>query len=106
MWTEPVAVWTSRDRPADRAAAEWRALERVVAAVVSGLGVEAELTAGSKDGGKDVILTCTVKGARARYYVEVKHWRSATRVGAAAVEQLLNVIVSEKSEGGLFLYLW
>ena len=82
---------------------EWRDVERVAAEVFSGLGFEAELTPGSKDGGKDVILACTVNGAQARYYVEVKHWRSATRVGASAVEQLLRVIVRERAEGGLFL---
>lgn len=82
---------------------EWRDVERVVAEVFSGLGFEAELTPGSKDGGKDVILTCITKGVRARYYVEVKHWRSSTRVGATAVEQLLSVIVKEETQGGLFL---
>ena len=82
---------------------EWRDVERVVAEVFSGLGFNAQLTPGSKDGGKDVVLTCIVKGTQARYYVEVKHWRSATRVGAAAVEQLLKVIIREQTTGGLFL---
>lgn len=82
---------------------EWRDVERVVAEVFSGLGFNAELTPGSKDGGKDVILTCTVNGTQAQYYVEVKHWRSATRVGAAAVEQFLKVIIREQTAGGLFL---
>lgn len=82
---------------------EWRDVERVVAEVFSGLGFAAVLTPGSKDGGKDVVLTCTVNGARAQYYVEVKHWRSATRVGSAAVEQLLSVVVREQKAGGLFL---
>lgn len=82
---------------------EWRDLERIVAEIFEGLGFKADLTEGSKDGGKDVILTCTVKGKTATYYVEVKHWRSSTRVGASAVEKLLEVVAREKKDGGLFL---
>ncbi|MCZ4292055.1 restriction endonuclease [Hoeflea alexandrii] len=82
---------------------EWRMVEQVVAEVFEGLGFVVTLTPGSKDGGKDVILTCTVKGKLAEYYVEIKHWRSSTKVGSAAVEKLLKVIVEEKKDGGLFL---
>jgi restriction system protein len=89
--------------PSALAELEWRDLERVVAEVFSGLGFGVTLTPGSKDGGKDVILTCLVRGRRAEYYVEIKHWRSSTRVGQAAVEQLLKVVVEEQIDGGLFL---
>jgi restriction endonuclease Mrr len=82
---------------------EWRDVERVVAEVFDGLGFGVTLTPSSKDGGKDVILTCTVKGKRAEYYVEIKHWRSSTRVGSNAIEKLLKVIVKERKDGGLFL---
>jgi restriction system protein len=89
--------------PGALAHVEWRDLERIVAEIFEGLGFQTTLTEGSKDGGKDVILTCTVKGKAATYYVEVKHWRSSTRVGASAVEKLLEVVVREKKDGGLFL---
>jgi restriction system protein len=82
---------------------EWRDVERIVAEVFDGLGFRVTLTPGSKDGGKDVILECEVAGKRAIYYVEIKHWRSSTRVGADAVMKLLKVIVKEKKAGGLFL---
>ena len=82
---------------------EWRDVERVVAEVFNGLGFRVTLTPGSKDGGKDVVLTCTVLGRSAEYYVEVKHWRSSTKVGASAVEKLLKVVVEEKKDGGMFL---
>ncbi|WP_420337003.1 restriction endonuclease [Roseibium sp.] len=82
---------------------EWRDMERLMAEVFEGLGFSAELTPPSKDGGKDVIVTCEVKGRRATYFLEVKHWRSATRVGSNAVQELLNVVVAEKVAGGLFL---
>jgi restriction system protein len=89
--------------PSALAELEWRDLERVVAEVFSGLGFGVTLTPVSKDGGKDVILTCSVRGKRAEYYVEVKHWRSSTRVGQSAVEKLLKVVVEEHKDGGLFL---
>ena len=82
---------------------EWRDVERVVAEVFDGIGFQVTLTPGSKDGGKDVVLACTVKGRQAEYYVEIKHWRSSTKVGSGAVEKLLKVIVEEQKAGGLFL---
>ena len=82
---------------------EWRDMERIMAEVFDGLGFEAELTAGSKDGGKDIVLTWSVAGQKSKYYVEIKHWRSSTKVGSSAVQDLLNVVVSEKIDGGLFL---
>lgn len=82
---------------------EWRMVEQVVAEVFEGLGFVVTLTPGSKDGGKDVVLTCAVKGKLAEYYVEIKHWRSSTKVGSMAVEKLLKVLVEEKKDGGLFL---
>lgn len=39
---------------------EWRDMERTIAEVFDGLGFIAKLTPPSKDGGKDVILECTV----------------------------------------------
>jgi HJR/Mrr/RecB family endonuclease len=82
---------------------EWRDVERVVAEVFDGLGFQVRLTPGSKDGGKDVVLSFTAMGRQAEYYVEIKHWRSSTKVGSGAVEKLLKVIVEQKKDGGLFL---
>jgi restriction system protein len=81
----------------------WWNMEETLAYVFEGLSFNVELTPPSKDGGKDIVLRCTVAGKRAEYYVEIKHWRSATKVGASAVQKLLKVIVSEKKDGGLFL---
>lgn len=85
------------------ASMEWRDVERLIAEVFDGLGFKSELTPSSKDGGKDVIASCQVKGNVATYYVEIKHWRSATRVGSNSVQDLLSVVVSENASGGLFL---
>ncbi|TAX46683.1 restriction endonuclease (plasmid) [Rhizobium leguminosarum] len=97
--SERFARLIARD-PGAVAHLEWRDVERIVAEVFDGLGFRVTLTAGSKDGGKD---ECEVAGKQATYYVEIKHWRSSTRVGADAVMKLLKVIVTEKKAGGLFL---
>jgi restriction system protein len=82
---------------------EWRDLERMVARVMAGLGFEVVLTPGSKDGGKDLILTCEAREGNTTYIVELKHWRSGVRVGKSAVSDFLKVIVKEKRAGGVFL---
>jgi len=82
---------------------EWREMEYVLTEVFNGLGFEATLTPGSKDGGKDIVLTCEIATKIHRYYVEVKHWRSGQRVGTGAVSEFLKVTVNEKIDGGLFL---
>lgn len=82
---------------------EWREMERLLTEVFEGLGFEARLTPGSKDGGKDIVLTCQVASKTHTYYVEVKHWRSGQRVGAGAISDFLNDIVNEQISGGLYL---
>lgn len=82
---------------------EWRDLERIIAAVFDELGFAVTLTPGSKDGGKDIVLQCTVSGASSKYLVEIKHWRSRKRVGSGATHDFLNVVMREHGQGGLFL---
>ena len=82
---------------------EWRDIERTIAEVFEGLGFSATLTPPSKDGGKDVVLECSVNGHRAEYLVEIKHWRAGGKVGGGALRSFLNVIVRESRQGGLFL---
>jgi len=82
---------------------EWRHLEMTLAEVFEGLGFSVELTPGSKDKGKDIILECYVSGKKHSYIVEVKHWRAGNRVGQSTFKDFLNVIVRESRQGGLFL---
>jgi hypothetical protein len=82
---------------------EWRQLERVLATAFEGLGFEAELTPASKDGGKDIVLTCMEQGTKRRYVVEVKHWVSGKAVGGSHLRKFLDVIVSGEHDSGLFL---
>lgn len=82
---------------------EWRDLERMLAEVFSGIGFEVKLTPPSKDGGKDIILQCVVSGRMHSYIVEIKHWRSSTRVGGSALKDFIGVVVKEKRDAGIFL---
>jgi hypothetical protein len=82
---------------------EWRDLERVVAHSLSGFGFEVTLTPPAKDGGRDVIATCVVRGRRRTYYVEIKHWTSGKRVPLASVEAFVEVNVRDGTDAGLFL---
>lgn len=82
---------------------EWREMEYLLTEIFERLGFSAQLTPGSKDGGKDIILTCRVASQTNTYYIEVKHWRSGQRVGSSAIKEFLNVIVHQEISGGLFL---
>lgn len=89
--------------PAALESIEWRDLERLVAEIFSGLGFDAELTPGSKDGGKDVIISFTVSNQNKSYLIEIKHWRSGSRVGRSVISEFLHVVTQEKRSGGLLL---
>ncbi|WP_062288317.1 restriction endonuclease [Nostoc piscinale] len=82
---------------------EWRDMERMLAAVFQGLGFDVTLTPSSKDGGKDLVLECIVKGDKCSYLVEVKHWRSGQRVGKRYISNFINVVARENRDGGLYL---
>lgn len=82
---------------------EWRDLERMIAEVFEGIGFKVELTPSSKDGGKDIVLSCNVLGKSKSYIIEIKHWRSGIRVGQSAVRDFLNVIIQERRDSGLYL---
>jgi restriction system protein len=82
---------------------EWRDLERMIARILEGLGFKVDLTPASKDGGKDLVLSYLASQGELSAIIELKHWRSKKRVGAASVEHFLQVIVKEGRAGGLFI---
>lgn len=82
---------------------EWRDFERMMERVMSGLGFDTILTPASKDGGKDLILSCTVSNECETYVVELKHWRAGSAVGKGPISDFVKVILRENSAGGLFL---
>jgi restriction system protein len=82
---------------------EWRDLERTIAELFEGIGFKTTLTPSSKDGGKDVILECTIDEIKKSYIIEIKHWRSGQKVGHKAVKEFTKIIINEKREKGLYL---
>jgi restriction system protein len=82
---------------------EWRTVEEVMAEVFQGLGFKATLTPSSKDGGKDIILEYVIGGTKFVYYVEIKHWRSKSKVGSNVVKSFLKVVLRDNRKGGLLL---
>ena len=90
-------------RPDSLKEMEWRDLERVVSELFEGLGFKTTLTPSSKDGGKDVILECTIDDIPKSFVIEIKHWRSGHRVGQKTVKEFTKIIINEKRDKGLFL---
>lgn len=82
---------------------EWRQLEQMMATVFDELGFDVELTPCSRDGGKDLILTCRVENESKTFYIELKHWRSRSKVGNKIVTDFIQVIINDDVDGGI---LW
>lgn len=97
-----LAIMVAKDPKALRHL-EWRDVERMFAEVFEGLGFQTTLTPPSKDGGKDIVLNCKVNGKNREYFIEVKHWRSATKVGKDKVDDFVSTVFKENVNGGLFL---
>jgi Restriction endonuclease len=82
---------------------EWRQLEEIVAEALEGIGFDVTLTPSAKDGGKDVVATCILRGKRLRFFVEIKHWRSGKRVGIKPIIDFVEINLDASTDGGLFL---
>lgn len=82
---------------------EWRQMEFVVATALGEIGMRTTITRGSKDGGKDVIATCMLRGREQVFYIEIKHWRSGKRVGSRKIFDFIEVNLRDGTDGGLYL---
>lgn len=82
---------------------EWRDFERMMAHVLQELGLDATLTPGSKDGGKDIIVTFPSDDGTMSFIVELKHWRSGKHVGRSALRDFVQVVAREGHDKGLLL---
>lgn len=77
-----------------------RQFEFIVADVFRSLGYDAEVTKGSNDGGKDIILR---KGKETKL-VEVKRYNKAS-IGRPYIQKLHSAIVDAEAIGGYFVTL-
>lgn len=89
--------------PAALQSIEWRDLEKLIALCLQGLGFKITITPSSGDGGKDVIAECMARGQHWTFFIEVKHWRSGKRVGSSVVQDFIEVVATERVDGGLIL---
>lgn len=81
---------------------EHRDVERLFADVFSRIGFDVELTPGSGDGGRDIILKCLVKGHKQKYLIEIKHWQYQ-RVHKGVIQDFIKVVAKEENNGGVIL---
>jgi HJR/Mrr/RecB family endonuclease len=82
---------------------EWRDLERLLSRALAGLGFSISLTPPAKDGGKDIVVNCIAKEKKKKYYIEVKHWRSASQPSYPHVSDFVAVNVRDQTDGGIFI---
>ncbi|MCP1124547.1 restriction endonuclease [Bacillus sp. 3103sda1] len=77
-----------------------REFEYVVADLFRSLGYKAQVTSGSNDGGKDIILH---KGKEMKF-VEVKRYTKST-IGRPMIQKLHSAIIDADAVGGYFVTL-
>jgi HJR/Mrr/RecB family endonuclease len=77
-----------------------RQFEELVAEIWRNLGYEAELTARTKDGGRDIIAVRRVE-ADVRFLIECKRYSPLNKVGVELVRALYGVRMHEKATKGI-----
>ena len=76
-----------------------RDFEYFVAELYEGLGYETEVTSGSRDGGKDIIMR---KGRR-QYAVEVKLYEQDRKISREKIQKLHSAMIDTGSDVGIFV---
>jgi hypothetical protein len=73
-----------------------RLFEEFIAELFDGFGYEVELTAPSRDGGRDVVAICKHDDILLKYLVECKYFSPSIPVGVGYVRKLLGVKYDER----------
>jgi restriction system protein len=79
-----------------------RNFEELVAELFQGFGFDVELTAQTRDQGRDVIAIAH-KPANIRFLIECKRYAAERAVGIAPVQRLLGVVTSEQATKGILV---
>ena len=82
---------------------ERRLFEEVVAELFHGFGYSIELTARTRDGGRDIIALGHNDQIRTKYLIECKRPDPGNAVGVGLVRQLLGVVEDEGATKGLLV---
>lgn len=81
-----------------------RVFEKLIAEVMRSLGYEVELTAQTRDGGKDLIaIHKDFLGIPTRYIVECKRWKRSRKVSVDVARALYGVKQMEQADQAIFV---
>ena len=80
-----------------------RQFEEVVAELFSGFGYSVELTAQTRDGGRDIVAVGRKDQIKTKYLIECKRPDPGNPVSVGVVRQLLGVVEDEKATKGLLV---
>jgi HJR/Mrr/RecB family endonuclease len=80
-----------------------RVFEELVAELFDGFGYSVELTARTRDGGRDVVALGRKDQIQTRYLIECKRPDPGNPVGVGLVRQLLGVVEDERATKGILV---
>ncbi|MDQ5825978.1 MAG: restriction endonuclease [Chloroflexota bacterium] len=79
-----------------------RQFEELIAEILHGFGFSVELTAQTRDGGRDIIAI-SHSVARVKYLIECKQYSVERAVGLAPVQRLFGVVSGEQASKGILV---
>lgn len=77
-----------------------RAFEELIAYLFDDFGYDVELTANTRDGGKDIIAICN-KPSKQKFLIECKKYAASNTVGIDVVQRLHGVISGDGASNGI-----
>jgi len=77
-----------------------QAFEELIAYLFDGFGYDVELTASTRDGGKDIIAICN-RPSKRKYLIECKKYSKSNKVGIDVVQRLHGVINGDGASNGI-----
>jgi Restriction endonuclease len=93
-------IQTVKVKPQELLLLDPRQFEELVAEIWRSLGYETELTARTKDGGRDVVAVRRLE-ANVRFLIECKRYGSSHKVGVELVRALYGVATDERATKGI-----
>jgi HJR/Mrr/RecB family endonuclease len=78
-----------------------RQFEELVAELFDGFGYAVELTAMTRDGGRDIVAVSARDQLRVKYLIECKRPDPGNHFGVGVVRQLLGVVEDERATKGI-----
>jgi len=102
-WSLTQKLIQIHNKPTELRTLDRRLFEEIVAELFDGFGYETELTAKTRDGGRDIIAVGNRQQIATKYLIECKRPDPGNPVGVGLVRQLLGVVEDEKATKGLLV---